>query len=85
MCHAESTGRFPLSRNGRLLKFSVINERQQRQFTHAGGPLELGRGPRRDMERFVVEDRFVSRDQLRVEELAPGRIRLELLGAPATL
>lgn len=68
-----------------MLKFSISNERQRRQFTHASGPIEFGRGPRRDQERFVVEDRFVSRDQLRVEETAAGRARLEIIGSPATL
>lgn len=68
-----------------MLRFTISNERQRRQFTHAGGPIELGRGPRREQERFVVEDRFVSRDQLRVEETTLGRARLEILGSPATL
>jgi adenylate cyclase len=68
-----------------MLKVTISNERQRRQFTHGAGPIEFGRGPRRELERFVIEDRFVSRDQLRVEELSSGRIRLEVLGAPGTL
>lgn len=68
-----------------MLNLSISNERQRQQLQHHHGPLELGRGPRREVERFVVEDRFVSRDQLRLEELSPGKIRLENLGGPLKL
>src|SRR5262249_23642728 len=42
-------------------------------------PLELGRGPQRDIKRVMIEDGGVSRDQLRLEELPNGRLRLEKL------
>ncbi len=68
-----------------MLRITVSNERQRKEFTHAGGPLELGRGPKVEHERFIVEDRFVSRNQLRIHELGPSKIRLENLGGPTTL
>jgi adenylate cyclase len=62
-----------------MLAVTVTNERQQRQFDHAAGPLEFGRGLLRDTPRCVIDDPFVSRDQLRVEELPNGRVRLKNL------
>lgn len=68
-----------------MLKIAISNERQSLLFTHDGGPLEFGRGPKKELDRFVIEDRFVSRDQLRIEELPLGRLRLDNLGSPFTL
>jgi len=68
-----------------MLRIEISNERQRRQFTHGGGPLELGRGPKKNLERFIIEDRFVSRDQMRIEERSAGRLLLHNLGSPFTL
>lgn len=68
-----------------MLRFNISNERQRREFTHDSGPLELGRGPQREIKRFIIEDRFVSRDQVCVESLAGGRVRLLNIGGPLTL
>jgi adenylate cyclase len=68
-----------------MLRISVTNERQQKQLTHGAGPLEFGRMPKEGSERFVVEDGYVSRDQLRIEELALGQMRLHNLGNPVAL
>lgn len=69
-----------------MLQITVKNERQHLQFTHAAGPLEIGRAPSDEGTRFVVEDRYVSRQQLKVEETPDGRLRLENLGSsPLTL
>jgi adenylate cyclase len=65
-----------------MLRIQVKNERQERSFDHAGSVLEFGRGPQRDQERFVIEDRYVSRDQLRIEPLPGSRVRLTNLGGP---
>lgn len=62
-----------------MLKISVKNDTQQECIEHDGGPLEIGRGPQREHKRFVVDDAFFSRDQLRLEELPTGRVRLENL------
>lgn len=68
-----------------MLKIEISNERQRRQFTHGDGPLEFGRGPKKELERFIIEDRFVSRDQLRIEERPGGRLLLHNLGSPFLL
>lgn len=68
-----------------MLIFTLANERQRRQIHHTSGPLEFGRGPERDLPRVVVEDRYTSRDQLRVEELPSGDIVVQNLGAPVKL
>ena len=64
------------------LHIEVSNPAQRTAFEHPSGPLEFGRGPQRDLPRCVIAgDQSVSRDQLRVERLADGRIRLENLSA----
>lgn len=64
-----------------MLFFLLANERQRKQIQHANGPIEFGRRPVEGQTRVVVEDPFTSRDQLRVEELPGGLIRLENLGS----
>jgi adenylate cyclase len=64
-----------------MLFFLLSNERQRKQIQHARGPIEFGRRPLEGNTRVVVEDPFTSRDQLRVEELPDGTIRLENLGS----
>jgi adenylate cyclase len=57
----------------------VTNDKQNEQFEHTG-VLEFGRAPQRaDTRRCQLDDLYVSRDHLRVEELPDGRIRLENL------
>src|SRR6266404_2117807 len=62
-----------------MFKISVHNDKQTQQLVHEAGPLELGRGLARDLPRIQVDDEYISRDQLRMEALANGRIRLENL------
>jgi len=61
------------------LLVEVSNSQQRQRLEHAGGPLEFGRGPQQQWTRVVIDDMFVSRDQLRIEELADGQVRLENL------
>src|SRR5262249_52894879 len=61
-----------------MLKIHVRNERQNLTDV-ATGVLEIGRGSKREVPRFLVDDTTVSRDQMRVDELPEGRIRLENL------
>jgi len=64
------------------LHIEVANAAQRTEFDHPSGPLEFGRGPQREVSRCVIAgDQSVSRDQLRVEALADGRLRLENLSA----
>ena len=51
-----------------MLRVQVKNKTLDTCYLHGGGPFELGRGPRRDVERCIVDDPMVSRNQLRLEE-----------------
>jgi adenylate cyclase len=62
-----------------MITIQVTNKKQNLQFEHAAGPIEFGRGPKRKLERFVINDLFVSRDQLRLEEQADGKLLAENL------
>src|SRR6266404_6109769 len=62
-----------------MLKITIKNDKQSQQIVHGAGPLELGRGSARDVPRLHVDDEYVSRDQLRLEALAGGRLLLENL------
>lgn len=62
-----------------MIRVKIVNEHQQTQIEHPSGALEFGRGPQRQASRFVVDDAFCSRDQLRIEELPGARLRLDNL------
>ncbi|MEK6250307.1 MAG: adenylate/guanylate cyclase domain-containing protein [Planctomycetales bacterium] len=68
-----------------MLRIRVTNERQQLEMTHDGGPIEIGRGAERTEARIVVQDRFISRDQLKIEELATGKILITNIGGPFSM
>lgn len=63
-----------------MIHVSIQNDQQTEEFLHAAGPMEFGRmsatGP---VRRCVIEDRYVSKDHLRIEELPDGRVRIENL------
>lgn len=62
-----------------MILVTVTNGKQNLRLEHEGGALEFGRGPRRELPRVVIDDVRVSRDQLRVEEMPGGRVRVENL------
>src|SRR3954464_11503409 len=62
-----------------MLRILVANKAGRRNFEHESGPLELGRGPRRDSPRLELDDPAVSNNQLAVEEVDGGKVRLENL------
>ena len=62
-----------------MLLIQVITGTLREQCEHPSGPLEVGRGPRRQVPRLQIEDEFVSRDQILLEELSDGRVRIENL------
>lgn len=68
-----------------MLIFSLANERQRRQIHHQEGPIEFGRLQQGHCARVVVDDPYTSRDQVRIEEIAGGEVRIQNLGAPVTL
>jgi adenylate cyclase len=68
-----------------MLIFTLANERQRRQIHHQEGPIEFGRLQQGHCARIVVDDPYTSRDQVRVEEVSGGEVRVQNLGAPVTL
>lgn len=68
-----------------MLLFTLANERQKKQYQHRDGPMEFGRLQQGQCARIVVEDPYTSRDQLRVEEVSDGTVRVHNLGSPVTL
>jgi adenylate cyclase len=68
-----------------MLQIKISNERESTQITHADGPLELGRSESDSPnKRIVVDDPYVSRSQMRIEEVPVGRVSVENLGSPIT-
>jgi adenylate cyclase len=68
-----------------MLHLTLANDRQRRQIVHEGGPLEFGRLPKPGCEQIVVDDPYTSREQLRLEELPSGDVRITNLGSPIVL
>jgi len=63
-----------------MLRIQVSNRRESQQFEHASGPIEFGRGPKAGaVSRCVIQDLSVSRNHMRAEEVADGRLRVENL------
>src|SRR5437016_5040591 len=62
-----------------MLTVRVTESGHTHDYEHAGGGLEIGRGPQRDLKRVVVKDTNVSRDQMLIEPLAGKRIRIHNL------
>ena len=62
-----------------MLIINISNKRQNQRTEHASGPLELGRGPQRAVKRIMLEDIYISRDQLWIEEQEDGRVQVENL------
>src|SRR4051794_16392985 len=63
-----------------MLRFNVVNERERQQLEHAAGPIEFGRGPKRNtVPRCQIQDAYVSKDHVLIEELANGEVRIENL------
>lgn len=62
-----------------MLNISVTTPRQMRQIEHPEGPLEIGRGPRLIHPRLTLDDPYLSRDHLRIEELPDRHMRIENL------
>jgi adenylate cyclase len=62
-----------------MLNIRVKNARQRQQIEHAAGPIRFGRGQQREANYFQVEDQYVSRDHLLLEELPGGHLYVENL------
>lgn len=63
-----------------MLRFHIANKRERQNFEHLAGPIEFGRGPERDgVTRCVIQDGYVSKDHVKVEEIDDGRVQIENL------
>ena len=64
----------------------LLSSRTERdRFVHRGGPLELGRGPTRDVPRRVLQDPTVSTNQLYLEPRANDTVLLRNLSGKVTI
>jgi len=63
-----------------MFLITIENSKQQKQYLHEGGRLALGRQPGRDEPHLVIDDDYVSRRHLVLEQVSPTRIRFENLG-----
>src|SRR5687767_3942488 len=69
-----------------MLAVAVRNDKQNLQLTHASGVLEFGRGPQRGgTARCTIDDAWVSRDHVHVEELSGGRVLVRNLSQRAAI
>src|SRR5436309_1884647 len=65
-----------------MLRFLISNKRERQHFEHLAGPIEFGCGPEREgITRCVIQDGYISRDHVRIEEQPDGRLRIENLSA----
>jgi signal transduction histidine kinase len=63
-----------------MLRFQVHNARERQQLEHTVGPIEFGRGPKRNnVPRCSIQDAYVSKDHVRIEETPTGEMRVENL------
>lgn len=63
-----------------MLRITIENPKQQKQHVHEAGPLVLGRQPGGDAAQLVIDDDYVSRRHLLLEEVSPKRLRFENVG-----
>jgi signal transduction histidine kinase len=60
-----------------MLTLTVANQLETQQLAVPPGVVEFGRGPARDgVRRVLIRDAFVSRDHLRLESIAGGKLRI---------
>lgn len=81
---SKQTNRLQWLRQGSIamLRFVVSNKRERQQFEHHNGPIEFGRGPeRQDVPRCVIQDLYVSKDHVQIEETDEGAIHVRNLSA----
>ena len=63
-----------------MILLMIQNERQESRVRHGGGSIVLGRNPSSDLPQIIIDDQYVSRRQLVVEELPGGYLRFENVG-----
>lgn len=68
-----------------MLKIRIHNDNQNEEVMVDQSPYELGRGPKKELDRFVILDSYVSRDQIRIRQDDERHIHLTNLGSPIYL
>ena len=63
-----------------MFLITIENPKQQKQYTHPNGVLVLGRQPGGNEAQIVIDDDYVSRKHLVLEQVSPTRIRFENVG-----
>ena len=63
-----------------MLLITIETPIQRKQYVHESGPLVLGRQPGGDEAHIVVDDDYVSRRHLVLEEVSTERVRFENVG-----
>jgi signal transduction histidine kinase len=65
-----------------MLRCNVSNDAERQALEHDQGPLEFGRGPKRgSVVRCIVQDPYVSKDHVRIEEQPGGKVRIDNLSS----
>ncbi len=65
---------------GLMLLITIESAGQQRQYLHESGPLVLGRQPRGSERHLVIDEDYISRRHLVLEEVSTQRMRFENVG-----
>jgi len=63
-----------------MLLITVETAGQQKQHLHESGPLVVGRQASGDEAWLVIDDDYISRRHLVLEEVPPGRMRFQNVG-----
>ncbi len=63
-----------------MLQVNITNDQQQDEFTYAESTLHFGRNPQADGVCVTIDDRFVSRNHLKLDNLNDGTIQIENCG-----
>jgi len=64
-----------------MFRCQAVNQLERQDLEHKSGPLEIGRGPKREAARLIVQDPYVSKDHVRLSELPNGKVRVENLSS----
>lgn len=67
-----------------MLNIRITNDRQQESIELSDRSMEFGRAPSEDGQRFIIEDRYVSRQQMRITATGPRQVQIENFGATMT-
>ncbi|NLX99496.1 MAG: response regulator [Rhodopirellula sp.] len=63
-----------------MLLITIETAEQQKQYLHESGPLVLGRQPSGSERHLVIDEDYISRRHLVLEEVASQRMRFEIVG-----